>query len=669
MSDGRGKLELKAYTYGASPKDLGDLTNDKKVYIAAGEKQCLTDEQKQQAYENMGLTDIVSAQFVRYDQQQELTEEQRRQARINIGTTSGDDVQRIIDELQEEMDERIGTEPLVGFSPDVDNVHEALNELAARPKIPEVDGVTIIRVDNPIMRSSNERIQATAIKGYDNKNTNRTVTVRDISNVEDLAAETKAEVDRIRDDRGGDITPYDFGWDGVFSSVSVGDKFNENREGVKTQITVVESGGDYPTGTNINVSDAKIKAEEFQQQVTAWAAQDIWNEDYYKFGDPRLTKITQGTQLTFITRGLKTNTEPFCEAFAISESLYITKLALNASTQVSGGIAGQIVGMNFTIVVKDDLTGYTSAQIGEYIKTHYPNGIELTDAIGTVQIRQGTATPPVYDTYAITSAAINGDIATIHYDNTSIAINIVGTTQISDIESTVISYGIWQKNGIIKLGSYYVDHGTVNEIIEVKVISTYNPNDEFVPHTIQYIMTEDAEVLSVIQREFGGDSGFVYEDDLIVWLMKHNPSEIFSGTTVINLFNDVQLRLTNTPNTTPPVFHWGIFRMPSENINFAEDEYGGIVKTQNTQTVGDITVYGVSLNANDQMYVPELGEDLKTLADSMNTALDSLETQTNERIQAITDSQTAFENDVNARLGDTTAMDDLADILTNEGWM
>ena len=323
----RLEAKLRGYIHGVFPTKLSELENDV-PYVSAADGQELTDGQQRAALENVNATEILAENFVRHDVATELSEEAQKVARDNIGTYGKaeideriwnievdflEDANKYADEKVGELAERtaaslqrineeIGDEEYQGFDTPPTSIKNAINKLAKR----KPDGETIVEAD--------DIISAVAIKD-ETSDGEKTVTPQTIVDLEKAAIKIAADVDRLKG-RGGFLTPYNFEWDGVSESVQVGDTFNESRNGVKTEITVVADGsGNYPTGTNINLTDAYKKAVDWQIDLMDWATFDIWGAINRKYGTEGLNEVAEGQRITLSVKSITAQTEPFCEIF------------------------------------------------------------------------------------------------------------------------------------------------------------------------------------------------------------------------------------------------------------------------------------------------------------------------------------------------------------------
>ena len=323
----RLEAKLRGYIHGVFPTKLSELENDV-PYVSAADGQELTDGQQRAALENVNATEILSENFVRHDVATELSEEAQKVARDNIGTYGKaeiderignikidflEDANKYADEKVGELAERtaasiqrineeIGDEEYQGFDTPPTSIKNAINKLAKR----KPDGETIVEAD--------DIISAVAIKD-ETSDGEKTVTPQTIVDLEKATIKIAEDVDRLKG-RGGYLTPYNFEWDGVSDSVQVGDTFNESRNGVKTEITVVADGsGNYPTGTNINLTDAYKKAVDWQIDLMDWATFDIWGAINRKYGTEGLDEVAEGQRITLSVKSITAQTEPFCEIF------------------------------------------------------------------------------------------------------------------------------------------------------------------------------------------------------------------------------------------------------------------------------------------------------------------------------------------------------------------
>ena len=349
----RLEAKLRGYIHGVFPTKLSELENDV-PYVSAADGQELTDGQQRAALENVNATEILAENFVRHDVATELSEEAQKVARDNIGTYGKAEIdERIwnievdflddankytdqqvdalakrtassIDELREstaqslrdihkdinDIQQDIGDAEYVGFDETPATVKDAINMLASRPSVPAVDDSTIVLVDI----EGEQTLKAKAIQDMTSDG-ERVISPQTIVNLEQATAKISEEVERLQG-RGGYLTPYNFEWDGVSDSVQVGDTFNESRNGVKTEITVVADGsGNYPTGTNINLTDAYKKAVDWQIDLMDWATFDIWGAVNRKYGTEGLDEVAEGQRITLSVKSVTAQTEPFCETF------------------------------------------------------------------------------------------------------------------------------------------------------------------------------------------------------------------------------------------------------------------------------------------------------------------------------------------------------------------
>lgn len=270
MLEYRLQATLKAYTSGIFPTKISELPND--VPFLETVPQTLTDSQKRQALINQSATEILSENFVRFDTPTMLTPEQQEQFRENIGVLSEQETADALDDFKKTFVNAADLETIV-------------------KKETEDPDVTLLK--------------AIAIKDFVLDGTERIVVPQDIVNIEDRIGNAEKEIGRISA-RGGNLTPYNFGWDaGTISSLQIGSQFEEQDPTnplQKRMITVVEEGqDDYPEGNNISVSDAKVKAHRLQVDLMAWAAEDIWNETYSKYQeDPLPFVLEKGKALTLL---------------------------------------------------------------------------------------------------------------------------------------------------------------------------------------------------------------------------------------------------------------------------------------------------------------------------------------------------------------------------------
>lgn len=506
----RLEAKLRGYIHGVFPTKLSELENDV-PYVSAADGQELTDGQQRAALENVNATEILAENFVRHDVATGLSEEAQKVARDNIGTYGKAEIdERIwnievdfledankyadkkVGELAERtaasiqrINEEIGDEEYQGFDTPPTSIKNAINKLAKR----KPDGETIVEAE--------DIISAVAIKD-ETSDGEKTVTPQTIVDLEKATIKIAEDVDRLKG-RGGFLTPYNFEWDGVSDSVQVGDTFNESRNGVKTEITVVADGsGNYPTGTNINLTDAYKKAVDWQIDLMDWATFDIWGAINRKYGTEGLDKVAEGQRITLSVKSVTAQTEPFCEIFG-------------------------------------------------------------TDADGN-------------------------------------------------------SYGVYQQDGKFYFGSFTYD----TELQAVTAVESDELWDGVIalkPFRKDYSAPKEIVLNASIERPFGGDSGLSWEENFIVW--EKDFYEIFNGTRVINEFNNWEMELTNTQDTEPPVCSWATASIDQE-INYADDDTGGIVRTGQTTGEGASRVYGVQLDdITKQMYVSELGEDLAEITQNV----------------------------------------------------
>ena len=544
----RLKAKLRGYIHGIMPTRVSDLENDVPFVSASSEtEQSLTDAQKRQALSNLNAIGILGEHFVRYDIATTLNESNKKQARDNLDVYSKAEVDEFINDieidflddankyadrkidelahsidgeikalsstdenLQKEIDEikqDIGNEEYQGFEDDggqPSSVKGAINKLAARPKMPNVDEKTIVVDDT----STTKQLKAIGINADTTKG-NKTITPQDFVDIEARCEELAEEVDRISR-RGGYLTPFDFGWDGVSSSVQIGDTFEENRNGVRTEITVVdEQYANYPTGVYISLTDAQRKAVDWQIELIDWSTFDIWAANNKKYGDSSLNSIAENQRITISVKTTMIPTEPFCES------------------------------------------------------------------IGT---------------------------------------NAKGER-----------FGVYRIGEEIRFGWFTYD--SQQSIEEIHGEFLYNENT--LPYRFDYLNDEQVTFWDKIERPFGGESGIDWEEDLIVW--EKDFYDVFNGTRVINEFNDREMELTNTQDTTPPVYEWNVSRAETQ-IDYADDENGGIVKTGQTEGTAADRIYRVQLDEQKRMYVDKLGADFNEIRESVDKKITKLDTAEKDNI-------------------------------------
>lgn len=550
----RLEAKLRGYIHGVFPTKLSELENDV-PYVSAADGQELTDGQQRAALENVNATEILAENFVRHDVATELSEEAQKVARDNIGTYGKaeiderignikidflEDANKYADEKVGELAERtaaslqrineeIGDEEYQGFDTPPTSIKNAINKLAKR----KPDGETIVEAD--------DIISAVAIKD-ETSDGEKTVTPQTIVDLEKAAIKIAADVDRLKG-RGGFLTPYNFEWDGVSESVQVGDTFNESRNGVKTEITVVADGsGNYPTGTNINLTDAYKKAVDWQIDLMDWATFDIWGAINRKYGTEGLDEVAEGQRITLSVKSVTAQTEPFCEIFG-------------------------------------------------------------TDADGN-------------------------------------------------------SYGVYQQDGKFYFGSFTYDT-ELQTVTAVESDELWDGVSALKPFRKDYRAPKGIVLNASIERPFGGDSGLSWEENLIVW--EKDFYEIFNGTRVINEFNNWEMELTNTQDTEPPVCSWATASIDQE-INYADDDTGGIVRTGQTRGEGASRVYGVQLDdITKQMYVSELGEDLAEITQSVEDKVEKATGAVENNIAVFDSNGGIKDNNIKASDFATAAQGALAD--------
>lgn len=550
----RLEAKLRGYIHGVFPTKLSELENDV-PYVSAADGQELTDGQQRAALENVNATEILAENFVRHDVATELSEEAQKVARDNIGTYGKAEIdERIwnievdfledankyadkkVGELAERtaasiqrINEEIGDEEYQGFDTPPTSIKNAINELAKR----KPDGETIVEAEDVI--------SAVAIKD-ETSDGEKTVTPQTIVDLEKATIKIAEDVDRLKG-RGGYLTPYNFEWDGVSDSVQVGDTFNESRNGVKTEITVVADGsGNYPTGTNINLTDAYKKAVDWQIDLMDWATFDIWGAVNRKYGTEGLDEVAEGQRITLSVKSIAAQTEPFCEIFG-------------------------------------------------------------TDADGN-------------------------------------------------------SYGAYQQDGKFYFGSFTYDT-ELQTVTAVESDELWDGVGALKPFRKDYSAPKGIVLNASIERPFGGDSGLSWEENLIVW--GKDFYEIFNGTRVINEFNNWEMELTNTQDTEPPVCSWATASIDQE-INYADDDTGGIVRTGQTTGEGASRVYGVQLDdITKQMYVSELGEDLAEITQSVEDKVEKIASAVENNIAVFDSNGGIKDNNIKASDFATAAQGALAD--------
>ena len=576
----RLEAKLRGYIHGVFPTKLSELENDV-PYVSAADGQELTDGQQRAALENVNATEILAENFVRHDVATELSEEAQQTARDNIGTYGKDEIdERIwnievdflddankyadekvgelaertassIDELREstaqslrdihkdinDIQQDIGDAEYVGFDETPATVKDAINMLASRPSVPAVDDSTIVLVDI----EGEQTLKAKAIQDMTSDG-ERVISPQTIVNLEQATAKISEEVERLQG-RGGYLTPFDFGWDGVSDSVQVGDTFNESRNGVKTEITVVADGsGNYPTGANINLTDAYKKAVDWQIDLMDWATFDIWGAVNRKYGTEGLDEVAEGQRVTLSVKSITAQTEPFCEIFG-------------------------------------------------------------TDADGN-------------------------------------------------------SYGVYQQDGKFYFGSFTYDT-ELQTVAAVESDELWDGVSALKPFRKDYSAPKGIALNASIERPFGGDSGLSWEENLIVW--GKDFYEIFNGTRVVNEFNNWEMELTNTRDTEPPVCSWATASIDQE-INYADDDTGGIVRTGQTTGEGASRVYGVQLDGiTKQMYVSELGEDLAEITQSVEEKVEKVPSAVENNIAVFDSNGGIKDNNIKASDFATSAQGELAD--------
>lgn len=550
----RLEAKLRGYIHGVFPTKLSELENDV-PYVSAADGQELTDGQQRAALENVNATEILAENFVRHDVATELSEEAQQTARDNIGTYGKaeideriwnievdflDDANKYADKKVGELAERtaagiqrineeIGDEEYQGFDTPPTSIKNAINELAKR----KPDGETIVEAEDVI--------SAVAIKD-ETSDGEKTITPQTIVDLEKATIKIAEDVDRLKG-RGGYLTPYNFEWDGVSDSVQVGDTFNESRNGVKTEITVVADGsGNYPAGTNINLTDAYKKAVDWQIDLMDWATFDIWGAVNRKYGTEGLDKVAEGQRITLSVKSVTAQTEPFCEIFG-------------------------------------------------------------TDADGN-------------------------------------------------------SYGAYQQDGKFYFGSFAYD-AEAQTVTAVESDEIWDGVSALKPFRKDYSAPKGIVLNASIERPFGGDSGLSWEENLIVW--GKDFYEIFNGTRVINEFNNWEMELTNTQDTEPPVCSWATASIDQE-INYADDDTGGIVRTGQTTGEGASRVYGVQLDdITKQMYVSELGEDLAEITQNVEDKVEKIASAVENNIAVFDSNGGIKDNGIKASDFATAAQGALAD--------
>lgn len=550
----RLEAKLRGYIHGVFPTKLSELENDV-PYVSAADGQELTDGQQRAALENVNATEILAENFVRHDVATELSEEAQKVARDNIGTYGKAEIDERIGNIEvdfledankyadkkvgelaertaasiQRINEEIGDEEYQGFDTPPTSIKNAINELAKR----KPDGETIVEAEDVI--------SAVAIKD-ETSDGEKTVTPQTIVDLEKATIKIAEDVDRLKG-RGGFLTPYNFEWDGVSDSVQVGDTFNESRNGVKTEITVVADGsGNYPTGTNINLTDAYKKAVDWQIDLMDWATFDIWGAINRKYGTEGLDEVAEGQRITLSVKSVTAQTEPFCEIFG-------------------------------------------------------------TDADGN-------------------------------------------------------SYGVYQQDGKFYFGSFTYDT-ELQTVTATESDELWDGVGALKPFRKDYSAPKGIVLNASIERPFGGDSGLSWEENLIVW--GKDFYEIFNGTRVINEFNNWEMELTNTQDTEPPVCSWATASIDQE-INYADDDTGGIVRTGQTTGEGAGRVYGVQLNdITKQMYVSELGEDLAEITQNVEDKVEKATGAVENNIAVFDGNGGIKDNNIKASDFATAAQGALAD--------
>jgi hypothetical protein len=426
----------------------------------------------------------------------------------------------------------------------------AINELFARPALPEVDWETIIRITT----SAGEVLSAKAIQDTI-AGAQVLITVQRIIDLMKLAESTSDEVGRIMG-RGGFLSPFDFGWSGLPTTVVVGEKFSEYRGGLATEITIVPDGtGDYPAGTDIDLWDAKVMAHEFQMAVTAWAFQDIWGVDVIKYGDVNFwgTSLPAGTEISLLL-----DTEGWANL---------------------GNNSWQIFG----------------------------------------------------------TAAVGG-----------------------------MSFGCMISGGQVYFGWFNIVGG-VPDLSTMEILGSSNDPDV---SSVRLTLDRGLNIFTSEQS----NNGEIYNFTNRVWVWEGDKGQIFNGTKIINAYRGDSgddknwytgwhWQLTNTPDTAPAIFSWGISQLGEVNIAFATDTAGGVVRTQKSYMEGDKKVYGVSLDPlSRRMFVDELGNDVYEIG----VELVRQDTQNEENFGVIDESIGIIKEDLG--LDSTSDRDAFWRTLENEGW-
>lgn len=102
-----------------------------------------------------------------------------------------------------------------------------------------------------------------------------------------------------------------------------------------------------------------------------------------------------------------------------------------------------------------------------------------------------------------------------------------------------------------------------------------------------------------------------------------NQSELFTGTKVINLYDDHIWILTNTPDSTPAVFSWQDLGV-QPTISVATDKYFGLVKSSYEPLEGSVDLNGyISINGLETR-LNEIDTNYNTLSSNTQTRLDNL---------------------------------------------
>lgn len=358
MIEYRFKGKLRAYALGILPTKIGELEND--VPMLECVPQELSEQQKEQALENLSAADKLATKFLRHDESQPLSEERKQQVRENINVFSTEEILDI-------LAERLGTLEFEGFYAPVRDLTAAINELSERARSIDVDSETAALTAEDAEKPWLETLKVKAMKDITSDGEERKISVGDVVNLEKLASQTAEEVDR-QYGRGGYLTPHDFGWDGLTTSVRVGDKFEEYYDGEKREVTVVEDGdGNYQLGgTDIDITDAKIKSMDYQLQLTTHAKEDIWNETYRHYGESGLPKVMPtGTQIMLRVKNIISTDLPIPYYEAIGEDSNENKFGLWDK--------GDGVKFGWFIVDNNESIEVTEQQVYEYKELEITN--------------------------------------------------------------------------------------------------------------------------------------------------------------------------------------------------------------------------------------------------------------------------------------------------------